>query len=112
MSEIGNLEQRIMEVWQVVDDLEDLQSYLMDSPDFKDLDAKHLDTITNLVFSYSTVYNRKFQRCFEAFEALCKEHGRLRRADGIRKNKVWPTEERIDVIGQNGNTGDHYEEEA
>ena len=28
---------------------------------------------------------------------------------GWRAQRKWPTEDRIDIIGQNGNTGEHYE---
>ncbi len=45
----------------------------------------------------------------ESLEKKLDEARRKRRAI-INNNNInkWPTDERIDAIGQNGNTGEHY----
>jgi len=45
----------------------------------------------------------------ESLEKKLDEAQRKRRAI-INNNNInkWPTDERIDTIGQNGNTGEHY----
>lgn len=106
---IFDLEQRIMNCWNVVDDLDDLYYYFGDDPFFKDMDAKHRDKICNLLLGMKEMYQIKFQKCIFDFEDVCKEyHSRNKRHDH-ETGEDWPDEDRMDIIGQNGNDGDHYE---
>ena len=110
-SKIFALEQRIMNCWNVVDDLDDLYYYFGDDPFFKDMDAKHQDKICNLLLGMKEMYQIKFQKCIFDFEDVCKEyHSRNKRHDH-ETGEDWPDEDRMDIIGQNGNNGEHYESE-
>ena len=73
-SKIFALEQRIMNCWNVVDDLDDLYYYFGDDPFFKDMDAKHRDKICNLLLGMKEMYQIKFQKCIFDFEDVCKEY--------------------------------------
>jgi hypothetical protein len=109
---IFDLEQRIMKCWNVVDDLDDLYYYFGDDPFFKDMDAKHRDKICNLLLGMKEMYQIKFQKCIFDFEDVCKEyHSRNKRHDH-ETGEDWPDEDRMDIIGQNGNNGLHYEDPA
>ena len=79
---IFSLEQRIMNCWNVVHDLDDLYHYFGDDPFFKDMDAKHRDKICNLLLGMKEMYQIKFQKCIFDFEDVCKEyHSRNKRHD-------------------------------
>ena len=46
----------------------------------------------------------------EHFEDVCKEyHKRGKPTRGDNAVPDWPDEERMDIIGQNGNNGEHYD---
>jgi hypothetical protein len=108
---IFDLEQRIMNCWNVVHDLDDLYYYFGDDPFFKDMDAKHRDKICNLLLGMKEMYQIKFQKCIFDFEDVCKEyHSRNKRHDH-ETGEDWPDEDRMDIIGQNGNNGEHYQDE-
>lgn len=40
---------------------------------------------------------------------LREHHAETRRQEEVEDVVIWPTEERIDAIGQNGNEGEHYQ---
>ena len=72
---IFDLEQRIMNCWNVVDDLDDLYYYFGDDPFFKDMDAKHREKICNLLLGMKEMYKIKFQKCIFDFEVLRERIG-------------------------------------
>lgn len=74
---IFDLEQRIMNCWNVVDDLDDLYYYFGDDPFFKDMDAKHRDKICTLLLGMKEMYQIKFQKCIFDFEVLRERIGGL-----------------------------------
>ena len=109
---IFDLEQRIMRCWNVVDDLEDMYHYIGDDSFFKGMDAEHNDKILNLLLGMKELYAMKFEKCFFDFEEVCKEyHNRKKQLHIVTNEREsfddWD-EERMDIIGQNGNDGDHY----
>ena len=67
-----DLEQQIMEVWQVVDDLK-LFREILDSEEFIGLSPEFTDKIDNYILSLVTIYGYKFDRTFRTFEKMCKE---------------------------------------
>lgn len=71
---IFDLEQAIMGCWNMVDDTRMLNEYITDHPDFEGMQAKHADTIGNLLLGTETLYQVKFQKTFELFEAVCREY--------------------------------------
>ena len=71
---IFDLEQRIMNCWNVVDDLDDFYYSISDDPFFKDMDAEHRDKICTLLLGMKEMYQIKFQKCIFDFEDVCKEY--------------------------------------
>ena len=154
-SKIFALEQRIMNCWNVVDDINDVYHYIGDNEFFTGMDAKHSDKILNLLLGMKELYAVKFEKCFSDFEEVVtlyhsnreeletisqkhsediqenyvKEIMELKEKLRIATNKqvfdniepkttnervelpddAWPSDEnRINIIGQNGNDGAHY----
>lgn len=68
------LEQHIMQCWNVVDDLKMLLAYVGDDPFFKDMKPEQVDKLMNLLLGMSELYQLKFEKCFSSFETLLKEH--------------------------------------
>lgn len=78
---IFDVEQDIMNCWNMVDDVKDAASYLVDNESFKDLSAENADKIMNLLLGIHSVYQMRFEKLWNNFEAHCKEHHSLRRAN-------------------------------
>ena len=76
MSKILDLEQRILELGTVSDDIKTVYEYVSEEAD---ISAKENDTISVVLLGIANLYNMKFNLAFEAFEALCAEHGRLKK---------------------------------
>ena len=78
---IFDVEQDIMNCWNMVDDVKDAASYLVDNESFKDLSAENADKIMNLLLGIHSVYQMRFEKLWNNFEAHCKEHHSLRRVN-------------------------------
>lgn len=61
------LEDRMMACWNVVEDIDSLYSYVMES---EKLDR---DFISNYLLGLSTIYELKHQECFAEFENCLKK---------------------------------------
>ena len=128
-NKIFDLEQRIMNCWNVVDDINDIYNYIGDNEFFTGMDAEHNDKILNLLLGMKELYTVKFEKCFADFEDVTREYHLNRKRyeqlsedfqdhaqDTVLGNIMngndpdWPSDDqRIDIIGQNGNDGAHYE---
>ena len=64
-----DLEQQIMECWNVTTDLKRVTEYLLDAP----LEPNREDKIANMLIGMEALYEVKFDRCFRTFEKLLKE---------------------------------------
>lgn len=64
-----DLEQQIMECWNVTTDLKRVYEYLLDAP----LEPGREDKIANMLMGMEALYEVKFDRCFRTFEKLLKE---------------------------------------
>jgi hypothetical protein len=73
---IFDLEQGIMDCWQMVDDVKVIDDYITDHPDFEGLPAEFSDKIGNLLLGLETLYQIKFQNTFDLFEEVCREYHR------------------------------------
>lgn len=73
-SSIFDLERQIMECWGVVDDIDMLYYHFGDNPRFAGLDAKEEDEMMNLMLGLKSLYALKFQRMWDTFEGVCREH--------------------------------------
>ena len=119
-SKIFALEQRIMNCWNVVDDINDVYHYIGDNEFFTGMDAEHSDKILNLLLGMRELYAVKFEKCFSDFEEVVTlYHSNRKDLETISQkhsdelyelsDDAWPEDEnRINIIGQNGNDGDHY----
>lgn len=68
------LEQSIMNCWNVVDDIEILYKSICDSSDFKNMPSERTDKIANVLLGLKELYRMKFERCFEDYEQVCREY--------------------------------------
>ena len=64
-----DLEQHIMECWQLVDDVKLLYKQVMD----KDL-HKDQDKLANALIGLYTIYGMKFEQAYDAYEEVLKQH--------------------------------------
>lgn len=67
---IFELEQQIMECWQVTDDIELITNHLVRE---LDIDAITSDTIVNKYSAAKELYEIKFDRMWKTFEKVCAE---------------------------------------
>lgn len=73
MNSIFNLEQQILNTWNIIDDLRNLRE-MLDSEQFVGMDSTHTDKIDNYVLSLITLYEVKFDKTFRLFEQVCSEY--------------------------------------
>jgi len=84
---IHKLEEKIMECWNVTSDIKIVYEEHLDSPT-----PMTEDEIANILIGMEYLYNRKFQRLFEAYEEICKHGGVWLSAEQIAKAKETVTE--------------------
>jgi hypothetical protein len=89
MSNIAHdLEERIMDCWSVTSDIRLAYEEYLDSP--KPMDE---DELSNILIGIEYIYNRKFQRLWQAFENVC-DHGGVFLDDDFKGHKIeFPTKE-------------------
>lgn len=102
-NKIQDLEQEVLRCWEVTQDLDLLaQEY------------EHDDDICNRVLGIKHVYDMRFNKAWDTYEKVCKEHYAWKpREFNFDNIPAWgddKAEDRADVIAQNGNDGLHYEE--
>ena len=68
-NKMQDLEQHIMECWQLVDDVKLLYEQVMD----KDLNEDQ-DKLSNALLGLYTIYGMKFERAFNTYEEALKHH--------------------------------------
>ena len=68
---IFDLEQQIMECWQVTDDIELITNHLVRE---LDIDAITADTIVNKYSAVKELYDIKFDQMWKTFEKVCAEY--------------------------------------
>lgn len=72
-----DLEAEIFAVWNIVDDIELLMTYVGDSPVFEGMDPKHCDEIINFLLGMKTIYSVKFQNLNSTMDDLIQK-GKLK----------------------------------
>lgn len=111
---IFDLEEGFMECWNVVDDIRTIYNYVGEDELFEDLNPDQKDKISNLLLGIQELYSVKFERTFKTLEGAVGEYHNMRRTVEAKEETVlgndldW-NEARMDIIGQNGNDGDHYD---
>ena len=86
-----DLEQDIMNCWQIKEDLDTLLHAYMDGPKMSD------DEVANVILGLSSLYQLKFQKCFDTFEQLLKNGGFTSQEQSVM-NKVNVLESEIAVL--------------
>ena len=69
INEMYDLEQRIMECWELVDDVNLLYEQVMENDLHKDQDK-----LANALLGLHTIYEMKFERAFNTYEEILKQH--------------------------------------
>lgn len=65
-----DFEQQIMACWNVTSDIKTVTEYLLDAPLEEDRDEK----IANMLMGIEALYQVKFDKLFQQFETLVREH--------------------------------------
>lgn len=73
---IFDLEQQILQCWNVVDDIKLLYNHFGDNPKFEGLDPKAEDEMMNILLGLESVYQLKFDTMFRTFEDVAREFHR------------------------------------
>ena len=74
IDKIFDLEQSIMQCWNVVDDIKLITEQVYDRP--KPLTE---DELGNLLMGLESMYTLKFEKCFAEFEEVCKQYHTYRK---------------------------------
>jgi hypothetical protein len=82
------LEERIMDCWSITNDIKLVYEEYLDSPEPMDKDE-----LSNILIGIEYLYNRKFQRLWQAFEEMC-DHGGI----WLDKDLVKSAKEHKDLI--------------
>ena len=69
MTDRFDLEQQILECWNVTSDLRHITEYVLDAP----LEPNREDKISNMLLGMEELYNLKFQKLFNTLETLIAE---------------------------------------
>lgn len=67
-----DLEQEIMNCWNITEDLDMVMERVLDSPTFKDMPAELSDKMANLLIGLRELYEMRFERLWETFK---ESHG-------------------------------------
>lgn len=68
MKDRFDLEQHIMECWNVTSDIDMLLESILDSPRFADMPADYSDRIANMLLGTKELYEMRFERLWSTFE--------------------------------------------
>ena len=92
-----DLEEKIMECWNITSDIKTVYEEL-DSPDLMSDDE-----LANILIGLQALYNRKFERLFHSYEAIC-EHGGV----FLDKDVVDDAKDLFTVQGVGGNIDNEH----
>lgn len=76
MKDIFNLEQDIMNCWNITDDIQTITAHYVDSPEWEGLDPKLCDALMNSYSGLQAVYEIKFKKLWHTFEDIADEYHR------------------------------------
>jgi hypothetical protein len=111
-----DLEQGIMECWNVTSELDLLLEELMENSEFTQ------DQASNFVLGLSTIYEAKFEKLFRTFEGFLKEYYRMRKVyedslnelDHLREEAELAEEANLtleEILDENDNLNNTIEDE-
>lgn len=64
-----DLEQEIMNCWNVTEDIGVIMERLVDSPTFKDVPPEAVDKLSNALLGVQQLYDMRFEKLFDVFKA-------------------------------------------
>ena len=65
-----DLEQNIMDCWNITDDIDMVTDYFVDNPKFEHMPADITDAIMNKYLGIKELYEIRFQRLWDCFEDM------------------------------------------
>lgn len=68
-----DLEQQIMHCWNVCEDIQLVYTWVCDDAECNGIPPQIADKIANALLGMETIYNMKFNRLFNTFEAYLRE---------------------------------------
>jgi len=77
---IFDLEQEIINCWEIIDDVKMITDYFTDDPKWKEMDPVLADALMNKYYGLAEVYELKMQKAWNTFETVCREYHAARRA--------------------------------
>jgi len=75
---IFDLEQSILQCWNVCDDINLLYSQVMERPT-----PLTQDEMANILLGMKSLYHLKFEKCFDEFEDVCRQYHKFRKVHEI-----------------------------
>lgn len=76
--DILDLEQAIMNCWQVTGDVDNLLEQYLDHPS-----GMSEDDMANYLIGLKTIYGVKFNKLFSIFEEVCREYHALKKGNSV-----------------------------
>lgn len=73
IDKIFDMEQSIMSCWNIIEDLKLLNENVFENENFTKED------ISNYLLGLETIYQMKFDKCFNIFEDICKQYHAYRK---------------------------------
>jgi len=80
------LEQGILNCWNIVDDISVVNEYLLEHAGFSE--TKEVDKISNMLIGLESLYQVKFEKVFSMFEQVIREQYKAKQAAKV----TWPWE--------------------
>jgi len=74
-----DLEQEIMECWNIITDIEDIYEYVMDGNE-ETLSIDERDKVSNMLLGLSQLYEIKFNKLFKTF-GICLNKGEFNKTN-------------------------------
>ena len=99
-NKIQELENKILKAWSLKEDI----STLTEAADWTAIDPVFMDRL----LSIACVHEMHMEALWGVYEEALNEYYKVK-PSAVDFDSDWGDEARIDVVGQNGNNGDHYE---
>ena len=74
--QIFDLEQQMMDCWNVTTDIEIITKWFVDDEQWGDMSPELCDALMNKYFAVQELYELKFERMFKTFEQVASEYHR------------------------------------
>ena len=93
MKDRFDLEQEIMNAWNIIEDIDMIACYFADSPKYAHMPADISDDLINKLFGLKELYSLRFDRLWDTFEE-CVANKKLDRGEytesGFRREYAGP----------------------